>query len=260
MLKKVLLTLVLVGLVVVASAFTLQTKDRQSTVTVTTATPVTSEKGTEVSIKSQKVLKVDVGSSKVILLNTPVFMSSVNAIIEELENIKNNSTKVYLVIDSPGGSVIDGARLISYMESSSLEINTVCESLCASMAAQIFEAGRNRYMVNRSILMFHQASGGTRGTLEGMLSQLTMIKLYVDRLDASVAARAGLDYTEFKQKIAYEYWLEAADAVDTRLADQLISISYKKSGKNTKDIQEILKSKGIEIPVNVVTPRTLHFN
>lgn len=181
-------------------------------------------------LKSVKVRKIEVSPEQVIMFNTQVSFSSVQATIEQLEVLSAKGVKeVFIVLDSPGGSVIDGATLISYMKSSSMKINTLCQGVCASMAAQIHQVGKLRLMTEKSILMFHPASSGVRGTLEEMLSQLNAIKLYVDRLDAEVAARAGIKYEDFKNLVISELWIEGVDAMDMGLSDGIAFIFVKQS-------------------------------
>jgi ATP-dependent protease ClpP protease subunit len=48
--------------------------------------------------------------------------------------------------------------------------------------------------------MFHPASGGLRGQVENMDSQLKMIKTLVDRLDAKITTRSGINYKDFKNR------------------------------------------------------------
>lgn len=103
-------------------------------------------------------------------------------------------------------------------------------------------------------MMFHPASGGVQGTLEQMLSQLNMIKLYVDRLDAEVALRSGLDYNEFKTLLAVEYWLESEDALNKNLADNLIFISYDRNSTEVLDIDKTFKNENIKIPEQLKRP------
>jgi ATP-dependent protease ClpP protease subunit len=97
------------------------------------------------------------------------------------------------------------------------------------MAAQIHQAGKVRLMTEKSLLMFHPASSRVQGTLEEMLSQLNAIKIYVDRLDAEVAARAGIKYDDFKRLVVSELWIEGVDALDLGLTDGLAFIFVKQS-------------------------------
>lgn len=213
-----------------------------NTVTVNSADVVTSNGKADVKITTKEVLRIDAAPSQIILLNTQVDAFAVKLMKDKLERSREQGvTRMFIVIDSPGGSVVDGADLISYMRSSNLQIDTVCVAICASMAAQIHQAGRNRLMAEKSILMFHPASGGTQGTLEQMLNQLTMFKKYVDRLDAEVAARSKISYAEFKSLLANELWLEAADALNMGFADKIAYVNYSLGNEDGEEVYDVRK-------------------
>lgn len=171
------------------------------------------------------VRAVSPSSDKIIFLSTQIDKGSVDDTLNALEKARNAGlSEVYLVIDSPGGSVLDGAKLVSYMRASKMKINTVCETLCASMGFHIFEAGHKRLVLEKAVLMGHPASGGARGTIEEMKSMIDMIKLYVDRMDADIASRAGIPFDEFKVMMLNNSWLEGRDAVAKKLADEIVTL------------------------------------
>jgi ATP-dependent Clp protease protease subunit len=190
------------------------------------------------------ISRITVTPDNAVLLDSEVNGESVGMVIEVLNEITKNNKEVFLLINSPGGSVIDGAKLIAYMDSSPVKINTVCIGLCASMAAHIHQAGAKRLVEDKSVLMFHPASGGARGTMNEMLTLLNMLDQYTARMDATAAARSGIPYDEFRVKVLKNFWLEGQDAVTQKLADgmvfmvlkgsdaPIISVTNKLGGKN----------------------------
>lgn len=188
-------------------------------------------------------------TAQVVVFNTPVVYETVEAAIHYFETLRAQGyNQAYLILDSPGGSVIDGAKLGAYIKNSPMKIDTVCDGICASMAAHLFESGKTRYMTDKSTLMFHPASGAVQGTLEQMNSQLTWIIKYVDRLDAEVAERAQLDYVEFKKRVQVEYWVETEDAISENLADKMTFISYSRQSEESLNIDNYLKKNRITVP------------
>jgi ATP-dependent protease ClpP protease subunit len=167
-----------------------------------------------------KSLKLD--AEQVVNLNGGVNANSVRAVIARLEAVKlMGYDNALLVINSPGGSVFDGAELVAYMKASSLKIDTYCKLLCASMGAHIHQAGRVRYMGEKSIIMFHPASGGLRGSLEEMQSMLKMITVYVERFDREAVRRSKMDFETFKKLSRDELWLEGVDALTLGFTDSI---------------------------------------
>lgn len=139
-------------------------------------------------------------------------------------NKRRDVSSIYLIIDSPGGSVLDGARLVSTIESSNKPVYTVCAGICASMAAIIHQYGVKRYMTDRSVLMFHDASGAFQGPLPQMRSRLDFFDRLTTKMDAFIAKRAGMDLSKFLENCHTELWIDAEDSVQKHLNDSIVYI------------------------------------
>jgi ATP-dependent Clp protease protease subunit len=234
MLKKTLNLIigVLLGTVIGVIAFSLKNKTPNEEIINTPTVKEFVQNNTPPSLNKLEVKRIELDPNQVIMFNTQVDYQSVSLTISRLDELTAQGyNHVYIVLDSPGGSVIDGANLIAYMKASKIRIDTVCQGICASMAAQIHQAGKKRYMTDKSILMFHPAALRMGGKVEEMLNQIITIKKYVDRLDAEVAARAGIKYEVFKQMIVSELWVESVDAVEMGFADKIVYLFNKPNTK-----------------------------
>lgn len=253
--NSIILKLALVSFIgiVGGTGFGLFLSNKGNTTTVTEATtPPTqtapapaatnSETGTNLA-----VLKVAASAEQIILLNSEVNEESVDIIIQQL-NRSSAAQRVYLIITSPGGSVIAGAKLIAYMRSSAVQVDTVCTELCASMAFHIFEAGKKRYMTDKSFLMGHSASGAAQGTLPNMLSMLQALNLLVERMDASIAKRANIPIEKFQVMMLRNLWVESVDAVNMGLADGIIHLTYKAAPGELFDVDGELRKRSATKP------------
>lgn len=141
----------------------------------------------------------------------------------------SGSGPLYLYINSPGGSVLDGVQVVSAIQASKRPVVTICSSICASMAAIIFSIGTKRYMVDRSLLMFHEAAGGVQGQFNQMQSRLGVFSRLVDKLDYEIATRAGMEPALFKSKMGSELWLDGEDAVAQGFAEGLVNVQLDSS-------------------------------
>lgn len=169
-----------------------------------------------------------------IVLNTQVDGQSANSVIEAIRkaNKENTVKRLYLLLDSPGGSVIDGGRIISEMQASRIPIDTVCLGVCASMAAMILEYGQERNMVDRSIVMFHPASIQLmeRDDLDRIYNFLGVLRRYVDKMDHHTASRMGVTYEAFKLRTSQNLWLDAEDALRDKIIDNVVKVDYQSVG------------------------------
>lgn len=182
--------------------------------------------GADLSVTSLKLT-----SKNVIKLYEDVSPESAERVVNEIKAHAGSKEPIYLLLNSPGGSVMDGALVVSAMEASSAPVYTVCMQLCASMAAIIHQYGKERYMVNRSLLMFHPAAGGLQGSLDQMRSRLGMIDRYVNKMDAYIAKRAGIPYERFMVAILTEVWIDAEDSLALHFNDKIVNVVEDQSEK-----------------------------
>lgn len=137
---------------------------------------------------------------------------------------KDSKEPIFILLDSPGGSVLVGEKILTAIESSDAPVYTVCVGMCASMAAVIHQHGVKRYALDRSVLMFHDASGGMFGKLSEMKSLLSMFQRKLDKTNTYIASRAGLKLEEFKQLQSNNLWIDAEDAKEKRFVDDLVRL------------------------------------
>ncbi len=149
---------------------------------------------------------------------------------QEITEMAESGKAIYLIINSPGGSVMDGNLIVSAIQASPVPVYTICMQLCASMAAVIFETGTKRYMVDRSILMFHEAAGGLQGQFNQMKSRLNVFDRLVTKSNHEIARRVGIDSDVFIAKLPSELWLDAEDAVKQNYADNLVNLKLSQGG------------------------------
>ena len=211
-----------------AAVVTKSSTPKTATVTTTTTAvgpvakaPVTVNESTTSLVTET----VTISPSQIVYFDTPFVPETVDAAIAMIN--QNSNSTIYLVINSPGGSVLDGARLINVIQNSPKNIITVCDNICASMGFQVFEVGKKRLMVEHALLMAHPASGGAQGTLENMSAVISAFKKFVDRLDEAVAKRAGIDYNTFKHMVADNIWAETPEAISLGLADGVVYLDVK---------------------------------
>lgn len=160
-----------------------------------------------------------------VLLYGPIYENG-NDVAAAIKHASSKGEDVYLLIDSPGGSVITGGAIISAIEASPVPVHTVCLQLCASMGAMIHQYGAKRYTVNRSLLMFHDASGGFQGPFQQVVSRMNMINRFVNKMFAHVAKRTGQQYKEFMSKIGPEIWIDGEDAVAQKYSEGIINVVF----------------------------------
>jgi ATP-dependent protease ClpP protease subunit len=134
----------------------------------------------------------------------------------------SGKSPIYLVINSPGGSVLGGAQIITAMQDVKSPVYAICIQLCASMAFMIHQYAKERYMTDRAILMSHQASMGVQGEFEQIRSRFNMLLDYVAKLEVPIAKRAGLTIQEYRRLIDNELWIDSDNATVKKFNDAVV--------------------------------------
>jgi ATP-dependent protease ClpP protease subunit len=146
---------------------------------------------------------------------------------KNLTSILTNSESVYVYIDSNGGSVEAGNKLINlfdYYIKNGKKIDCIAKN-AFSMAFQIFQSCSTRYIVPSSILMQHQISlSSIKGQLTNTLNYLKMIQTISDDLNKRSAKRIDMPFDDYVKLIQTDWWTYGDDILKYRLADSVINI------------------------------------
>ena len=144
--------------------------------------------------------------------------------------LSQTSNEVTVFIDSPGGDVLDGLRMIETVRSAkaakpNLKVKCVVGS-AASMAFYFLQtACDERLVLETSVLMQHQAQVGVRGPVRQLDSRFSLIHALIDWLDNESAKRLGLTVKELREKVSNDWWVVGKDAVKQKAADKVVNIT-----------------------------------
>ncbi len=147
----------------------------------------------------------------------------------ELSEIKTARMNVH--ISSQGGDIFDGIAIYNALRTHSAPVTTSVDSLAASIASVIAQAGDTRLMLTGSQMMIHEAIWG----LDMGLGAAAHREI-ADRLDEQTDIIAGI-YAEraggtgkkahFRSMMEAETWMTPAEAVSEGLADEVIKPDVK---------------------------------
>jgi ATP-dependent protease ClpP protease subunit len=172
---------------------------------------------------------VNLGTANTVTLRGEVNDDSAQTAAIELMTlnaIRGNATyPIYLVLDTPGGSIDAGESLIEVAKTIR-NLKTI-SIFAASMGSAIAEAlPGDRLMTSNGILMFHRAAGRVSGQFENgeMESRLDFYKQMVRRMEKRSADRMGLSLARYKKLIKNELWLTSDSAVSSGAADRIVEV------------------------------------
>lgn len=168
-----------------------------------------------------------------VLLNMPIMGDIANRVSKELleksDKLKSGEP-IYLVLDTPGGSVDDGMRIIEVAKSLPRPVHTV-SLFNASMGFILAQSLGDRYVISSSTLMSHRAFiGGIKGEFPGsFMTRLESTAKQLMKINEEVAARVGLSLNEYMTMISNELWLNTDDALKSKFADKIITLRCDKT-------------------------------
>ena len=164
----------------------------------------------------------------VIFLGQPIDDTVSNLIIAQLLFLEaeNPEKDISVYINSPGGSITAGLAIYDTMQYVKPDIQTICLGQAASMAAVLLAAGKKnkRYALPNSRVLIHQP------WLQGLGGQATDIDIHAkdilrqrQRLNEILANHTGQPIDKIMRDTDRDYILQANEAVDYGLVDQVIA-------------------------------------
>lgn len=144
--------------------------------------------------------------------------------LRDLSGVTQNTIDVR--INCKGGDVFDGVAIYNALRQHHARVTTKVDSLAASIASVIAQAGDERIMVQHSQMMIHDAHGVCVGGSEDMSAMGLLLERQSDLIADIYAKRAGSDDPKpYRKLMTAETWLTADEAVDLGLADRVVSPS-----------------------------------
>lgn len=187
-------------------------------------------------------------------VNDKILLTSVNTVVFRGEVTDNSALNIqlklfrlalirgakdypiYLVLDSPGGSIDAG---LSFIEFAKVIRNLKTISIfAASMTSGIAEAlPGERLVTQNGTMMFHRAAGSFRGYFETgeVESQLEYSKNIMRGMEKVNSDRLKLDISTYKELVRTELWIYAEDNVTRHAADRMVDLECSSTLTQSKE-------------------------
>lgn len=176
-------------------------------------------------------------------LRGPVTAESINAVIADLTVLDKlpEDGPIFLVLNTPGGSIFSGLELIQYMNTLRRPVLVVA-NFAASMGFHILQHSKTRFVTEFATIMSHRARGSFSGEIpQQVSSRLKHIIDLVGKMDDHVISRTNGKYnrSSYMELIRDEYWGVGANAISDRFADKLAVLKCDRELKETTEKKEL---------------------
>lgn len=152
-----------------------------------------------------------------------------------LQSIKKDQM-INLYINSPGGLVDQSLAVYDTMQFLGCDVATYCIGQASSGAAIILAAGMkgNRFALPNAKVMLHQPYGGITGQAEDIRIQAEEVLRDKALLNEILAKHTGQDPEKIAAEIERDRYMNAQEALEYGLVDEILSEPEKESKKKKK--------------------------
>jgi ATP-dependent Clp protease protease subunit len=175
---------------------------------------------------------------------------SVDKAILQLRSLDSSKTR-YLYINSPGGEVVNGLRLINYLRSAEGKGITCIASMAMSMGFVSLQSCEKRLVIDNAMLMSHGIASGMQGYVKQIESELRFAKGLEMLLQIIESRRIGITIEELHKRQNAEWWIiGSTEAIKVNAADDVTDVSCDKElSKVIEDTVEGVKTSITKCPI-----------
>ena len=169
---------------------------------------------------------------RIIFLGTQIDDQVANVIVAQLLFLSREDPEkeIQMYINSPGGVIYSGLAIYDTMQMVPNPISTVAVGVTASFGTVLLTAGTKgrRYALPNSTIHMHQPLGGAQGQATDIEIQTKQILRLRTLLNDIMAKHTGKPVDVIKQDTERDFYLDAKQAVEYGLVDQVLEIPAKK--------------------------------
>lgn len=129
---------------------------------------------------------------------------------------------IWMYIFNYGGSTDAEQSLIDVMDASITPIYTVNLGVCLSAAAEIFTAGKKRFMLPNARTMYHQGFVATQGDVQKVNNQMADYNRQLEKTKLFLLERTKIPPELYEQHKYDDWWLDAEECLKYGVCDSII--------------------------------------
>jgi len=130
--------------------------------------------------------------------------------------------KIFLHINSYGGSVFAGFAAADYILSSPVDIITVVDGCAASAATLMSVVGSYRLMHKHSFMLIHQLSSWTGGKYAELQDDMKNNDLLMKTIKSIYEEHTKIPKSQLSKILKHDLWWDAKKCLEYSLIDEII--------------------------------------
>jgi ATP-dependent protease ClpP protease subunit len=168
------------------------------------------------------------------VLRGPVTSANVYEVTQKLADCINKRGAlvypIYLVLDTPGGSVDAGFRLYEFLKTYD-NVHTLTLGSYSMGAVLVEMLPGKRLMVETGTIMFHpmQVLFPERSTLDQLSARTKYLQQLERKVISKIADRTGIEFEKLSKLIAQDLFLSADEALEQNFVDKIVPVRCSKS-------------------------------
>ena len=163
---------------------------------------------------------------------------------------QDSSKDIYMYINSPGGSIIDGLSIYDTMQFVNAPITTLCVGAAYSMGSILLMAGtkNKRYALPHSEVLVHQPIGSCIGKEADIQIHAQQFTFWKSKICDIMQEHTGLERKKIYNMMEHDTFLTPTLAMQLGIIDGIISSKHDiqrcnvKSGLNIQNDTDITKN------------------
>lgn len=146
----------------------------------------------------------------------------INAQLLYLDSVSDED--ITILVNSPGGSVIDGLSIVDTMNYVSANVGTTTIGMAASMGSIIASSGTKgkRFILKHGKFLLHQPLGGVQGQASQIEIEYKEIQKAKDELYNILSENTGQPFEKIWKDADRDFWLNAQESLEYGLVDDII--------------------------------------
>ncbi len=169
---------------------------------------------------------------RIIFVGTAIDDQVANVIVAQLLFLsrEDSEKEIQMYVNSPGGVIYSGLAIYDTMQMIPNPISTVAVGVTASFGTVLLTAGTKgrRYALPNATIHMHQPLGGAQGQATDIEIQTKQILRLRTLLNDIMSKHTGKPVEVIKQDTERDFYLDAKQAVEYGLVDQVLEIPTKK--------------------------------